>query len=264
MDESRRPPSPLLVERFLSDTLRDSERSVFMRATSERERAQLRAEHAALQASLVERRPPAEFARVVRARAEGARREKSVAPVARALALACVLVGVAFIAREALERHERQLAASTSAGEERERAKGLAPSLRVYRRRGRGPELLAEGARVEVGDVLQLGFIAPGMSYAVLVSIDGRGHVTLHYPGSKEASTRLPAASGEQLLPEAYELDDAPEFERFVLITARRPLHATEVARAAGELSRARARDAPLSLPAYAEQVSVLLSKGGP
>jgi hypothetical protein len=270
MDDSRRAPAPLLVERFLSDTLSEGERAVFMSATSERERAQLRAEHEALQASLLSRSPPAAFARLVRARAEREHAHAPRARVARVLAFACLIASVVFVASDALPGldppREREQGGRLLAGEESERAKGLAPSLRVYRKGAAGPELLAHGQRVEAGDVLQLGYLVPGMNYAVLLSIDGRARVTLHFPENKDGSTRLSAVQGEQLLPAAYELDDAPEYERFVLITARRPLRVPELLRAAGELSRRRegAREKPLALPAYAEQVSVLLEKGGP
>jgi hypothetical protein len=270
-----------LVERFLSDTLSDAERAAFVRATSEAERVRLRAAHEALSAELLGVRQPAEFARIVRARAERERAARRK-PGGRALVLAAALLAaLALVSRDALrqldadavrEQGSDRAAPGEARGSAREqtvaseRAKGLAPSLRVYRKRADGPQLLAQGERVQAGDVLQLGYVAPGMSYAVLVSIDGRAQVTLHFPGSAELSTKLGEAQGEQLLPAAYELDDAPRFERFVLVTSRRPLSAAEVLRAASVLARRgeSALSAALALPAHAEQVSVLLSKGGP
>jgi hypothetical protein len=273
MNESRRALPPLLVERFLAGTLSDAERVVFLGATSEQERTQLSEEHGTLQAELLRQRSPAEFANVIHARAEreGRATTSSAPRVVRALAFASLIGALVFVARDALRepdaRAARQSGVAQPTQAETERAKGLAPSLRVYRRRADGPQLLADGQRVEAGDVLQLGYVAPGMSHAVLLSLDGRGQVTLHWPASKEASTQLSKeAQGEQLLPTAYELDDAPRFERFVLITARRSLHVPELLRAARDLARqgAQARSAPLLLPVHTEQVSVWLDKGGP
>ncbi len=268
MSESPRTPPPLWVERFLSGTLSRAEQVAFMAMTSEADRARLRAEHEALQAELVRARVPAEFARSVRARAERERMTaRQPAPLlARSLIFASLIVGVAFIAKDALLRLDAAGSRGSGASSgEHERAKGLLPSLRVYRRRAAGPELLAQGQRVAPGDLLQLGYVAPGMSHAVLLSIDGRAQVTLHFPSDVGASTALDPAQGEQLLPAAYELDDAPGFERFVLVGSPRALRASEVLRAAQALARrgAAARDAPLALPAGVEQVSVLLEKGG-
>jgi hypothetical protein len=269
MAEAPRTPPPLWVERFLSNTLSDAERAAFMTMTTEVERARLRAEHEALREELLRERSPAEFARVVHARAEAERvAVKPAAPLARGLLLASLTAGVALVASDLLLRSDvnDERAGGRPLSAESERAKGLAPSLRVYRRRAEGAQLLAHGERVAPGDVLQLGYVAPGMSHAVLLSIDGRAQVTLHSPTDVEASTKLGAAQGERLLPSAYELDDAPGFERFVLVTSRRALRASDVVRAAQALARAGAavRDTPLALPAQAEQVSVLLDKGGP
>lgn len=107
-----------------------------------------------------------------------------------------------------------------------ERVKGLAPSLAVYRRTSQGSEALADGAIARAGDLLRLGYVSAGRAYGVIVSIDGRGVVTRHLPpdGPRAASLR---SGGTILLDDAYELDDAPAWERFFFVTAD---HAFDVA----------------------------------
>lgn len=92
------------------------------------------------------------------------------------------------------------------------RIKGEADLL-VHRLGEAGPELLADGAPVAAGDTVQLQ-VQPGSyvgGHALVVSVDGRGSLTRHYTGP------LPEG-GALALPRAFRLDDAPEFERFVLV----------------------------------------------
>ena len=108
------------------------------------------------------------------------------------------------------------------------------------RRRARGPRRPA-AARVPRG---------PGGRFGVLLSIDGAGHVTLHLPESA-ARRRRADAQGEIRLPSAYELDDAPAFERFLLVTSAAPFRRGGARRRARPRRPARgARAAPLPLPA--------------
>jgi hypothetical protein len=66
-------------------------------------------------------------------------------------------------------------------------------------------------------------------------------------------------------LPHAYELDDAPGFERFFLVTCARAFSVQPVLDAAHAVARgATARTAPLALPSELEQSSVTLEKATP
>lgn len=141
------------------------------------------------------------------------------------------------------------------------------PRLLVYRQRpggGRDSELLFDGARGGRGDLLQLAYDkAPEGLFGVLVSLDGAGKVTQHLPeeGARQA---LPLIAFRELrLPSAYELDDAPGFERFVLVTASQPFAVTIAFDAAHALARrgAAARTQPLPLAPSFFQTSVLLNK---
>lgn len=147
-----------------------------------------------------------------------------------------------------------------------ERLKGaLSPSLRVYRKQGEQAEALQAGSTARSGDVLQLSYVARNRAYGAIVSIDGAGAVTLHSPATEHGSALL-EPEGATLLPDAYELDDAPGFERFFFVTSRRRVSVGEVLRAAralaGQPERAAAQ--PLSLSAGLEQTSFLLRKESP
>ena len=80
--------------------------------------------------------------------------------------------------------------------------------------------------------------------------------------GRQRAPPRCARAS-EIRLPSAYELDDAPGFERFVLVTATQPFPVAAALDAARALAgqRPSARTAPLPLPPAFHQTSVLLQK---
>src|SRR5690606_26378921 len=105
---------------------------------------------------------------------------------------------------------------------------------------------------VRKGDVIQLRYHGGGHRYGVIASIDGAGVVTLHHPARDDAPPTATALSAESTsLPHAYELDDAPRFERFFFITAAEPI---DVRRSLDALRALARRDdsatAPLELPA--------------
>ena len=103
-----------------------------------------------------------------------------------------------------------------------ERAKGDGAHLYVYLKDGNKAIQLANDARVKEGDVLQLSYISAGAQYGAILSIDGSGAVSFHYPESGATSAKL-SGSGEIPLDFAYKLDDAPNFERFFFITGPKP-----------------------------------------
>ncbi len=141
------------------------------------------------------------------------------------------------------------------------RIKG-SPRLRVHRQGTGEPELLPDHAQARQGDVLQLSYVAAGRRHGVVVSVDGRGAVTLHHPMTSAGSTEL--GTGEAVaLAHAYELDDAPGFERFLFVTSDRPLEVAAVVEAARVLARqpSEARTRPLPLPGSLDQTSFTLEK---
>ena len=91
-------------------------------------------------------------------------------------------------------------------------------SLTIYRKNGAKSVALKSGAQAKNGDELQISYTAAGMAYGVIASVDGNGSVTLHLPDRAGAAATL--KPGVNLLPFAYQLDDAPDYELFVFVTS--------------------------------------------
>ena len=138
------------------------------------------------------------------------------------------------------------------------RSKGLKSKLHIYRKLDDRVELLNDGKVVANKDLLQLSYSAADSAYGVIVSVDGRGQVSLHHPEKKDGSTQL-KSGGEVSLPHSYLLDDAPEFERFFFVTAQHPIEVQEVLDAVEGL-KSPSSD-PLRLSPEIEQQSVRLEK---
>lgn len=137
------------------------------------------------------------------------------------------------------------------------RTKGLVPALVVHRSRGGEIERLAEGALARAGDLVQLSYVAAGMRHGLVLSIDGSGVVSLHHPVTGEWAAELDPR-GTIALPHAYELDAAPEFERFFFVFSDDPFRVHEVLEAARRAPTGAER---LPLDDHLEQVSFLLRK---
>ena len=151
-----------------------------------------------------------------------------------------------------------------------ERTKGPAPSpaarLYVYRQGGAGgAERLRDGAHAARGDLLQLAYRTGAGGYGVLLSIDGAGGVTLHWPERKDGAAAPLQAPNETRLPSSFEVDDAPAFERFFLVRAAVAFPISTALDAARALAaQPSARRPLLSLPAGFEQVSLTVDKTRP
>jgi hypothetical protein len=135
--------------------------------------------------------------------------------------------------------------------------------LLIYRKNKEDIEILKEGNRARAGDLLQLAYVSADEPYGMILSLDGRGGITLHFPSEKEGSTEL-VRNRKRVLSNAIELDDAPGFERFFLITSRHPIDVEYVLSKAGDLSKdqERIKRDKLALPESFSQHSVLILKG--
>lgn len=144
------------------------------------------------------------------------------------------------------------------------RLKGMEPGLFVFKKSPGGPERLSDGASAASGDVLQLAYVSTERPYGIILSIDGRGAVTLHHPSDPAASQRL-ELNRRVFLEKAYQLDDAPGFERFFYLGSSSPLDVARVLQAARRLAAdpARAVREPLALDPSARQISFTLMKEG-
>jgi hypothetical protein len=135
----------------------------------------------------------------------------------------------------------------------------------IYRQNPKEIELLDNQSKAKAGDLLQLAYIPAGKTHGVIFSIDGNGVVTLHYPESRNDSSLL-KQERKNLLSSAYELDNAPDFERFFFITAMEEIDVTDILKKAEALalSPALAETGNLKLPYSYHQFSILLNKEKP
>jgi hypothetical protein len=139
--------------------------------------------------------------------------------------------------------------------------KGLQPHLVIHRMTADGAARLSPGDSARAGERLQLGYVAAGSRFGAVVSLDGRGTVTRHWPAAGPTAAPL-TPRGEVLLSESFRLDDAPAFERFILIVGDRPFALQGVLDAAAALAHAGdARDAPLRLDAGLTASSFFVTK---
>ena len=93
------------------------------------------------------------------------------------------------------------------------------PRLLVFRKLTSGAERLQDEALAKSGDLVQLAYRSGGLQYGAILSVDGRGTVTQHLPATGAEAVPLAA---QDTLDVAYELDDAPRWERFYLVAADR------------------------------------------
>ncbi len=173
-------------------------------------------------AEILAAHPPSAIRAEVERRAQG---RGSPEPAANGWRYAIVPLAVAaaavlfFVLRPRAPGSTDPIIASADSGESAEggtRIKGD-PRLLVYRKASGGTELMSAGSPAGAGDLLQVGYQANGASAGVILSIDGSGAVTLHHPLQPDGDPAL-KDGGKITLRESFELDDAPEFERFFFV----------------------------------------------
>ena len=133
----------------------------------------------------------------------------------------------------------------------------------IIHRKGNNIEVLEKGSRAQAGDLLQLAYAAAGEAHGVICSIDGNSTVTLHFPEKKNDFTAL-MQKKKVLLANAYELDDAPGFERFFFITSETEIDVDDILKRAKALANDshRAKTDNIRLPHSFKQFSILIIKG--
>lgn len=138
------------------------------------------------------------------------------------------------------------------------------PNLILYRKINDHAEVLKDGMKANAGDLLQIAYIAAEEKYGVILSIDGNGVTTLHYPEKENQTTLLDTGEKKVLLRSAYELDDAPGFERFFFVTSRSEINAAQVITKARQLASdtRRAKTGSIQLREPLNQTSILVVKG--
>jgi hypothetical protein len=142
------------------------------------------------------------------------------------------------------------------------RLKGGDAELVVFRKTTSGSERLEPGAPALPGDLIRVGYRAAGRTWGAIVSTDGDGNVTQHLPRSGRHAAAL-EAGGTVFLDFSYELDDAPRWERFYLVTGDEAFDLEPVRRAAQSVATAgsEATPPPLKLPGGLGQSVFSLTK---
>lgn len=151
-----------------------------------------------------------------REEAEKPARKTRVFPVARTITLAaaaCCVLAVSFLALQT-----KPVTANPELSSMTDRVKGNGPKLFVYLKDGEKAILLVPDTRVAKDDTLQVSYIAGGDTWGAIISVDGNGVITQHYPESGDMTEAL-SAKGEVPLDFSYKLDNAPEFERFFFVS---------------------------------------------
>lgn len=139
---------------------------------------------------------------------------------AAALALVAIAIVVFAWPGNMPDRAPQRLVPGTDGAE---RIKGPALRLQVWRMTGRDQQLLEDGDTVSAGDLVQAKFGTSTTGYGTVFTVDGRKKVTLLHPTAPDGETRIePGALRPTSF--AYELDDAPDFERVFFVVCDAPI----------------------------------------
>jgi hypothetical protein len=186
-----------------------------------------------------------------RIRAELVRGAFTSSPRARRVVLGPALAACAVVLLAVLVK-------TPAEGADRPKGTIMGPHLELRVADAAGPRVVRADDVFAKGDVVQISIRAAGAGHGVVVSIDGGGGVTRHFPD--DGDTTLPDA--DAALPFSFELDDAPEFERFILVTSERLVDVEQVLQSARAVAVGPApKSAPLALPTWVRQYEVVLSK---
>lgn len=260
------PTSELQLERLALGELPPAEAAALRARLSDADHTRLAA-IAASNAEILAAHPPAAVRREVERRRAAQRRAPRVLWLATPLAAAAATALVLWPVDPPIDDPPPEPAIEAVAPRPdpgTTRIKGQEPHILVYRQDGEQAVPLSEPAEARAHDRLQLGYVAAGALHGVLLSLDGAGVVTLHFPASETSSTAL-QQGGAVPLDRSYELDAAPAFERFILVTADAPIDPASIITATRLLTRQpQPATAPLVLPPELRQRSFLLRKVAP
>ena len=101
-------------------------------------------------------------------------------------------------------------------------APASSPLLKLYRQKGREIQALNDGDFARSGDVIQITYNAGQEEYGVIFSVDGNGNITRHFPENSWTAAQLDQRNDEIPLDFSYELDNAPDFECFIMVTSNK------------------------------------------
>ena len=141
-------------------------------------------------------------------------------PARNFYAMAAGLILCATVMLFSVVSFEEEYGTTVVFNEDGTRSKGLKTGLEIWRKTQDSTERLGNNSVVKAGDLLQMRYIAEEKCYGILVSIDGNGTLTIHLAGKNGKAAELEAGKIVSLQ-SAYELDDAPKFEKFYLFTGK-------------------------------------------
>jgi len=174
-------------------------------------------------------------------------------PKLAAVAVALMVVLLVFYPRQA--DHTSEVGTEADTG-----FKGGGPSLVLYRKVPSGAERLSEGSLARPGDTIQVAYLAVGRRYGVILSLDGRGVVTLHLPERGSHAAQLEAGHLTRL-DSSCQLDEAPRWECFYFITSDKTFQLDPILQAARSVGQIQAAPDRLPLPDSFTQSVFLLRK---
>ncbi len=108
-----------------------------------------------------------------------------------------------------------------------ERIKGEEVGMMIYKKKSNEVLLLSDSSKVKAGDLLQITIKHLTSLYVVVFSLDGNGVVTRHFP--VEGEHGFIEGQGLFTLPYSYELDNAPRFEKFFMVSSGHPIDVDSV-----------------------------------
>ncbi|MDA3899585.1 MAG: hypothetical protein PF637_03590 [Spirochaetes bacterium] len=120
-----------------------------------------------------------------------------------------------------MPRDSRQTLQNLGENSEVTRIKGSA-SLNIYKKSETGVIVLTNRSVVKPGDHLQIAYQNDTSTFGAILSIDGNGTITRHFPIDSNVSRSI--EKGKRVtLDNSYVLDDAPYFEKFYLFISKKP-----------------------------------------
>lgn len=174
---------------------------------------------------------PKAYAQRIQSRAMASKTQKAkhTAPYVRGLLVFATTILLAFVFAPTLLQGPNSVLQDPSLNDPHStRLKGLGNHLELWQKTGDSVALLLEGARLKAGDVVQVRYRLVDTCYAAIVSLDGNGKWTTHFPESGPQAPRL-AGGPAVILPYSYELDSAPRYEVFWLITSSKPFRVDSI-----------------------------------
>ncbi len=103
------------------------------------------------------------------------------------------------------------------------------PKLNLYRQTNGKIQSLDNGTLAKPGDVIQITYNAGKEEYGVIFSVDGNGNITRHFPENSWHAEALSHNMNETPLDFSYELDNAPDFECFIMVTSKKEFELNDI-----------------------------------